>query len=122
VLLARRASHKKFPGLWGVPGGKVEIADLLDETDVIVGAGCREVSEEVGLGVKDIQYMYSEAAQVSPGTWHLFVFFSAAMSHGPAVAHDDTDEVRWVDPREMSSYDLLPGMKRALSTGVRLRA
>jgi 8-oxo-dGTP pyrophosphatase MutT (NUDIX family) len=65
VLLTRRAATKKrFPGEWTVPGGHLERSDFqaLPKDgeywyDVLAHALRREVREEVGLEIADIQYV-----------------------------------------------------------------
>jgi len=69
-LITRRSMQKKrFPGLWTVPGGKLETDDYKklpkDTTDywynVLEQVLKREVKEEVGLEIKNIEYVTSLA-------------------------------------------------------------
>ena len=67
-LIAKRADWEKvFPGKWTVPGGKVEVLDYaLRNKDtsshwyhVLEDSLKREVMEEVGLEMEDINYVTS---------------------------------------------------------------
>jgi 8-oxo-dGTP pyrophosphatase MutT (NUDIX family) len=69
-LIAKRADWEKVhPGKWTVPGGKLEVLDYVlgkrDTSDawynVIENLLKREVLEEVGLEIKNIEYVTSLA-------------------------------------------------------------
>src|SRR6185503_13977514 len=69
-LITRRAPHKKrFPGMWTVPGGKLETKDYIDlpkDTEhywynILEKVLRREVKEEVGLDITNIEYVTSLA-------------------------------------------------------------
>lgn len=69
-LIAKRAATKKrFPNMWTVPGGKLEAGDYLSlEKDtehywynVLDRTLRREIKEEVGLDIKNIEYLTSLA-------------------------------------------------------------
>ena len=69
-LITRRSPNKKrFPGMWTVPGGKVETSDYLKlpkDTEfywynVLEKTLKREVKEEVGIEIDNIEYVTSLA-------------------------------------------------------------
>ena len=65
-LIIRRSKNKKrFPGMWTVPGGRLETHDYISTPkqtkeywyNVLESALIREVKEEVGLAIKNIDYL-----------------------------------------------------------------
>ena len=57
VLLVRTT---KWRGAWGVPGGKVEWGETLEQATV------RELREETGLEITDLRYAQTQEAVRSP--------------------------------------------------------
>src|SRR3989344_7016947 len=75
-LITRRSAQKpRFPNMWTVPGGKLETKDYLDlpkDTEhywynVLEKVLRREVKEEVGIEIKNIEYVTSLATIHSDG-------------------------------------------------------
>ena len=92
VLLARK------PG-WA-PGRYALVAGFVDNGECLEGAVVREVREEVGVEVKDVQYVGS---QNWPFPSQLMVGFVAEYAGGEiAVDHDELEDARWF------SRDALP--------------
>src|SRR4030042_3827595 len=76
-LITRRSpSKKRFPGKWTIPGGKLETDDYTNlprDTEnywynVLEQVLRREVKEEVGLDIKNIEYVKSLAIVHEDGT------------------------------------------------------
>ena len=110
VLLVKRANPPD-QGLWGYPGGKVELGETVAE------AAMRELREETGLigttgpvlGTKDILH---HAADGSLEYHYFLVAVLCEDARGQAVAADDAAELAWVHDEEVFA-----GM-RPMSDGV----
>src|SRR3990167_1884954 len=81
-LITRRSLNKKrFPGMWTVPGGHLETNDYINlpkETkdywyNVLEKVLRREVKEEVGLEIKNIEYVTSLATVHGDGNPSLVI-------------------------------------------------
>src|SRR5262245_59753495 len=89
VLLARKS-------IWA-PGRYALIAGFVDNGESLEGAVCREVKEEVGVDVDDIQYVGS---QNWPFPSQLMVGFVARYAGGEvAVDAEELEDARWF-PRD----------------------
>ena len=76
-LITRRSANKKrFPGIWTVSGGKMETSDYLQlpkDTEhywynVLERTLRREVKEEVGIDIENIEYLTSLATVHADGS------------------------------------------------------
>ena len=85
-LLAKRSlKEAAFPGLWTVPGGKLNRSDYenspKDTSDqwynVLEKALARELQEEVGIKVKNVEYITSLATVHGDGPNSLVISFSS---------------------------------------------
>lgn len=91
LLVARRSAPEKLAGLWEFPGGKVEP----DEAAEV--ALCRELTEELGIGVRLGAELPAEAPTGWPlnGRASMRVWF-AEIARGEPQPLQDHDELRWV--------------------------
>lgn len=101
VLLVRTT---KWRGLWGVPGGKVEWGETLEQ------ALLREFTEETGLALSDIRYAQTQEAVLSP-EFHkpshmLLVDFFARCHTADITPNEEIAEWAWVPLGEAASYPL----------------
>tara|TARA_Y100000310_G_C20458578_1_gene704231 strand:- start:320 stop:817 length:498 start_codon:yes stop_codon:yes gene_type:complete len=123
-LITRRSPNKKrFPGKWTVPGGKLEISDYIDlpkETEfywynVLEKVLKREVKEEAGIDIKNIEYVTSLATIHSDGNPSLVISCLADYDSGEIkLQEDETDKYAWVNLQEVKDYDLLDGIYEEL--------
>jgi len=96
LLLGRRVDDQrksalKGGGTWTMPGGKLEFGERLEE------AAVREVKEETGLDVVDLQII-SVADDIIPGKHYVTIGFlgKPAEEKTPVVDQDpDCDIVEW---------------------------
>ena len=102
VLLIRR-KNEPFKGAFALPGGFVDIGETVE-------AGCcREVREETGLEVTDLELVgvYSEPGRDPRGHTVSAAFLAWLPSAVPPSAGDDAETAEWVvDWREqMLAFD-----------------
>jgi len=119
-LITRRSMQKRrFPGMWTVPGGKLETDDYInlpkDTKDywynVLERVLRREVKEEVGLDIKNIEYVTSLATVHGDGNPSLVISCLADYEGGEVTLKlDETDEFKWVTLEESKNYELLDGI------------
>ena len=119
-LITRRSPNKKrFPGKWTVPGGKMETNDYLalpKDTEfywynVLERTLKREVKEEVGLDIENIEYITSLATVHEDGAPSLVISCAADHTGGEVrLQEGETDAFAWVSLEEAKNYDLLDGI------------
>ncbi|OGG78639.1 hypothetical protein A3A36_00100 [Candidatus Kaiserbacteria bacterium RIFCSPLOWO2_01_FULL_52_12b] len=119
-LITRRAPTKeRFGGMWTVPGGKLETNDYVnlpkDTKDywynVLEQVLRREVKEEVGLAIKNIEYVTSLATIHADGAPSLVISCMADWEGGEVILQEnETDRYVWVSLDEAKSYDLIDGI------------
>mgnify|MGYP001583635047 CR=1 FL=1 len=119
-LITRRSPNKKrFPGMWTVPGGKMETSDYLalpKDTEhywynVLERTLRREVKEEVGIDIDNIEYVTSLATVHADGSPSLVISCMAAYTSGEVTPkEDESDQYAWVDIEEAKNYDLIDGI------------
>jgi len=118
-LIVKRADWEKaFPGRWTVPGGKLEVLDYaLREKDtphhwynVFENLLKREVNEEVGLEIENIDYVTSMVYIRPDGIPCLIVsMYADAVSEKIKLCNALT-EYAWVDLEEAKNFDLIEGI------------
>jgi len=119
-LITRRSPQKKrFPGMWTVPGGHLEVDDYInipkDENgywrNVLEHALKREVEEEVGLEIKNIEYVTSMALVHNDGSPSIVISCIAEYASGDVVLQEgETDKFRWVNIKEAKKYSFVGGI------------
>jgi len=119
-LITRRSPNKRrFPGMWTVPGGKMETSDYLKlpkDTEfywynVLERTLRREVKEEVGIDIDNIQYVTSLATVHGDGAPSLVISCSADYISGEIeLQAEENDEFAWVSLEEAKNYQLLDGI------------
>jgi len=122
-LIAKRADWEKaFPGRWTVPGGKLEVLDyVLREKDtphhwynVFEDLVRREVTEEVGLEIKDIGYVTSLVYIRPDKIPCMIVSLYADASTDNVRLCNALTEYAWVDLEEAKNYNLIEGIYEEL--------
>jgi phosphoglycolate phosphatase len=92
-------SHK-WPGLYTVPGGHVELGETCEDALV------REIKEEVGLDIKVLELISIQQVIYPKEFWKRahFIFFdylcSAEQNQDPIVDSNEIQSTIWVKPRD----------------------
>jgi len=118
-LIVKRAEWEKaFPGKWTVPGGKLKVLDyVLKEKDtgshwynVLEDLAKREVLEEVGLEIKNLDYVTNLIYIRPDGIPSLIISLHADYIGGEVtLCHALTDH-KWVSLEEAKESDLIEGI------------
>jgi 8-oxo-dGTP diphosphatase len=119
-LITRRSLQKpRFPGYWTVPGGHLENKDYLElpkDTEhywynVLEKTLKREVAEEVGIEINNVDYVTSLASVHTDGNPSLVISCMADYVSGEVKLQEgETDEFAWVSLEEAKSYQLIDGI------------
>lgn len=102
VLICRRASTEPRAGFWEFPGGKFEAGE--SGVDALV----RELNEELRLAVHCGKLLETAEHQYANGRFRIHLFACTKLDDSEPVltVHD---EMAWVAPSDLLSYNLLPG-------------
>lgn len=100
VLLTRRPDDKRHPGFWEFPGGKVDPGESPEQ------ALCREMREELDVevrvsGIYEVVFYRYEWGPVLILAYQCELLSDTLRDLGVA-------EHRWVLPREMVNFNILP--------------
>lgn len=119
-LITRRSPNKeRFPGMWTLPGGKMETNDYLQlpkDTEqywynVLERTLRREVKEEVGIDIDNIEYVTSLATIHQDGSPSLVISCMADYVSGDVkLQKEESDQFVWVDLEEAKKYSLIDGI------------
>lgn len=119
LIIQRSPNKKRFPSMWTVPGGKLETNDYLalpkDTKDywynVLEKTLRREIKEEVGLEVSDIEYLTSLATVHGDGNPSLVISCIANYESGEITLQEgEAVDSAWVSLEEAKDYDLIDGI------------
>jgi len=119
LIIKRSPNKKRFPNLWTVPGGKLETDDYIDlpkDTqfywyNVLEKVLRREVKEEVGIEIKNIEYVTSLATVHQDGNPSLVISCMADYASGKIVLQqEEAVEYVWVSLQEAKNYELIDGI------------
>ncbi len=109
-------SHK-WPGHYVVPGGHVELGEQLEEAVV------REVKEETGLNVRDVEFINFQQFIYDPAFWKkrhfIFFDFSCKTDSTDVQLNDEAQAHIWVDPCQALTMELDTYTRRSLEEWVR---
>jgi 8-oxo-dGTP diphosphatase len=99
VLLIQRGWNP-YEGRWALPGGHV------DDGEHTIAAARRELTEETGLVVEDLDLMgvYADPGRDPRGRYVTFTYFASLTGVPPVpVAGDDAIDARWWPVSELSA-------------------
>jgi 8-oxo-dGTP diphosphatase len=119
LIMRRSPNKKRFPGIWTVPGGKMETSDYLQlpkDTEhywynVLERTLRREVKEEIGIDIDNIEYVTSLATVHSDGSPSLVISCMSDYAGGDIMLKsDESDQYAWINLKEAKKYQLLDGI------------
>lgn len=122
-LITKRSKNlKAFPGMWTVPGGKLEVSEYKEKPkdtsqhwyNILEKVARREVLEETGLEIKNIKYLTSMTFIRPDGVPGLIVSLFADYASGDVNLSDELDEHAWVSLEEAKNYPLIEGIYEEL--------
>ncbi len=110
ILLIRRSDNEN----WALPGGGVDIGESLAQ------AGGRETREEsrIDCEITGLSGIYTDPGHVILYTSNgevrqeFSIVLTARPAGGALAVSPETSEVRWVPRDELSSYQMVPSMRR----------
>ncbi|WP_458209452.1 NUDIX domain-containing protein [Haladaptatus sp. NG-SE-30] len=108
LLIERGADEEHAAGLLGFPGGKVE-GEPGDEA-VIENTVARELREEVGVEVGNVEYVLSTTFEADDGTRCLNILTLCEYESGEAYprAPDEVAAVHWLSYDEINDREDVP--------------
>lgn len=130
LITKRSADKKRFPGMWTVPGGRLETSDYLampKDTEhywynVLERTLRREVKEEAGIDIDNIIYVTSLATVHADGSPSLVISCMADYVSGEVKLQEgETVEAAWVSLEEAKHYKLIDGIYDELAMADDLR-
>ena len=108
VLMIQRTDN----GRWALPGGGHDVGESISDTVI------RETREETGIDVEvvDLSGIYTDPGHVmvyddGEARQQFSMCFRARPVGGELRTSDETKEVRWVDPADLSALDIHPTMR-----------
>ena len=105
VLVQQRPPGTSMAGLWEFPGGKVH------EGETPEAALCRELGEELGIGVYPASLAPATFASESLGERHLLLLLYTLRTWSGVPEARHATALRWVRPLEMHHLDMPPADK-----------
>lgn len=129
LILQRDHGKKRFPGMWTVPGGHLELVDFTnrpkDSEDywygVLEETLRREVREEAGIEVGPISYVTSLATVHHDGNVIVISCRADWVSGEVVLQPGETIDHRWVMLSQAREYDLIDGIYEELVMAARER-
>ncbi|QQG39502.1 MAG: NUDIX domain-containing protein [Candidatus Aenigmatarchaeota archaeon] len=119
LIIKRHPNKKRFPSMWTVPGGKLETSDYTQHPkdtqaywyNVLERTLRREVMEEVGLDITNIDYVTSLATIHADGSPSIVISCMADWKGGEVrLQAEEAVEHTWVTFEEAKKYNLIDGI------------
>lgn len=105
VLVQQRPPGKPMAGLWEFPGGKVDPGELPE------AALCRELEEELGIGVERACLAPATFASEALGERHLLLLLYALRKWSGVPQARHATALKWVRPLELHRLEMPPADK-----------
>ncbi len=98
VLIARRKPGKHMGGKWEFPGGKIEPGESPEQSLA------RELNEELSIRANVGKFLCTTLFEGDGVSLELLVYRVDSVEGTPALL--EHDEIRWVRPEQLASFDL----------------
>ncbi len=103
ILITQRSlSEDVFPGYWGIPGGTLDKEDKDLETSLK-----RELMEEVGIEISNIQLVQNNTVTREDGN-KLYLVFLAKYMKGEPRTSDEVEKVEWRSFTDLKDLQMTP--------------
>ena len=106
VLIARRGPGKHMAGKWEFPGGKIENGESPEESLA------RELQEELDVQARIGELLCRATYEGDGVSLELLVYRVEGFEGTPVLR--EHEEIRWVAPRDLRSYDLADSDRRVV--------
>lgn len=111
LILKRSMKEIQQPGMWTIPGGKVERGDTIMETVI------KEIKEETGLETKGSFEFLGDDEFTRVDGYHVVAprFIAEAKEGEVKIDEDDFDDYAWVGSIEdLEKYEIITKIKEKL--------
>jgi mutator protein MutT len=108
VLMGERRPDKIYPLHWEFPGGKFE------EDETAIESLRRELFEELGIEVAEVEYWMSEIAGYSTELTYDLFYFLVREWKGEITNQNEFNRIEWVSDATLLSRKHLPGNERVI--------
>ena len=109
ILLLKRANSEYGEGKWCLPGGKLDYGDTPE------GTVEKELQEETGLAVSDVNFLFFQnSLPVQPGEMHCVNLYFACSCRGKVSLNEEISEFAWVTARKALEYKPIFGADEAI--------
>jgi 8-oxo-dGTP diphosphatase len=109
ILLLKRANSEYGEGQWCLPGGK------LDYGDTPVHTVEREIKEETGLAVSDVNFLFFQnSLPMQPGKMHCVNLYFTCSCIGKVSLNEESSEFIWVTAQKALEYKPIFGADEAI--------
>jgi 8-oxo-dGTP diphosphatase len=109
LLIGQRRRGDTSPLKWEFPGGKVRSGETFEQ------ALARELREELGVTLVKSVEIASVRHQYANTADELEIHFFAAQYAEPDISPHVFEQIAWVLPRELSSFDFLPANRELIA-------
>ena len=134
LILKRHEREKVHPGIYAVPGGKLEWNDLniakptringdvLDFEGAIEALLAREIQEEAGIQIESKIYFINDVAFIRPDeTPVILLKFAAKYKSGTVKVEEGAfTDYAWVNRDEVKRYKCIKGVKEEIVATIKL--
>ena len=119
ILIAKRSPKAKvFPGMYELPGGKIEFGETPEE------ALKREIKEELDVEVEVFEpyHVFSYIAHEGSAHYVEIAFICELKESEGNIRMLDHDDIQWVTREELEKFEMSPVLRKAAEKGFEFAA